>query len=323
MLRVNEKCLKGFLMTDSRLSAAEQVKTLWDLGGLGWRELAKRLWQEIQQDDLINRGYELAYNFLVAVFPMMLFLIAMFGLFASTGTSLRTDLFFYIQRVVPPSAYQLVSKTVTEAIQNSGGGKLTLGLVLALYSGSSGMTQLMANLNNAYEVRERRSWVKVHLISLALTLVISVLVIAALLLILGGAHVGSYLENVVGLKHLVVVGLKVLQWVLSIGFIVLAFALIYYFGPDLKERHWYWITPGSVLGVALWLAASGGLRVYLHFFDSYSKMYGSLGALIVLLLWFYITGMAFLIGGATNSVIEHAAAEHGHPEAKAPGQKAA
>jgi membrane protein len=90
-----------------------------------------------------------------------------------------------------------------------------------------------------------------------------------------------------------------------------------------KERHWYWITPGSVIGVVLWALASAGLRAYLHFFNTYNRTYGSLGAVMILMLWFYVTGLAFLMGGQLNSTIEHAAAEHGHPEAKAPGQKAA
>ena len=110
---------------------------------------------------------------------------------------------------------------------------------------------------------------------------------------------------------------------LALAFVVIAFAVIYYFGPDVKERHWYWITPGSVVGVALWAIASAAFRGYLHFFNSYSKTYGSLGAVMILMLWFYITGLAFLVGGQINSTIEHAAAEHGHPEAKSVGRKAA
>ena len=310
-------------MTESRLSTTEQIASIWALGGLGWRELGQRVLREIRDNDLLNRGYELAYNFLLAVFPMLLFLIALFGIFASAGATLRTNLFLYMQRMLPPAAYELISKTVTEVIRTSGGGKLTFGLALALYSGSSGMTQLMSNLNNAYEVRERRSWIKVHLISLGLTLVISALVIGALLLILAGGHVVTHFGHMLGLSAVLLWGWRLLQWTLSVAFIISAFALIYYFGPDVLERHWYWITPGSVFGVGIWLGASALLRVYLHFFDSYSKTYGSLGAVIVLLLWFYVTGLAFLFGGSVNSVIEHAAAEKGHPEAKAEGEKAA
>jgi membrane protein len=116
---------------------------------------------------------------------------------------------------------------------------------------------------------------------------------------------------------------KALEWPIALMFVVLSFSLIYYFGPDLKEQHWYWITPGSLFGVLVWLIASFGFRGYLHFFNTYSRTYGSLGAVMILLVWFYVTGLAFLIGGEINAQIEHAAAERGHPEAKAEGQKQA
>ncbi len=212
---------------------------------------------------------------------------------------------------------------MNEVTQNSSGGKLTFGIIFALYAASGGVTQLMSTLNAAYEVQEARSWLKVHLISLALTIAMSLFLITALVLVLAGGSVVEFVGQIVGLSTASLIVGKVLQWILAVGFVVLAFAVIYYFAPDVKERHWYWITPGSVVGVLLWAAASAGLRVYLHFFDSYSRTYGSLGAVMILMLWFYITGLAFLIGGQINSTIEHAAAEHGHPEAKAPGQKAA
>ncbi|HSS98838.1 MAG TPA: YihY/virulence factor BrkB family protein, partial [Terriglobales bacterium] len=116
---------------------------------------------------------------------------------------------------------------------------------------------------------------------------------------------------------------KILVWFVALIFVVVSFSLVYYFAPDLKEQHWYWITPGSVIGVLLWLLASFAFRGYLHFFNSYSKTYGSLGAVIILLLWFYVAGLTFLLGGEINAEIEHAAAERGHPEAKAEGEKKA
>ena len=173
-------------------------------------------------------------------------------------------------------------------------------------------------MNVAYEVREGRSWLKVHLIALGLTIIaMSILIIAALLLVLAGGQLVELIGGAVGLNSAALVAAKVLQWALALGFVVFAFAIIYYFARDVKERHWYWITPGSVVGVVLWTVASAALRGYLHFFNSYSKTYGSLGAVIILMLWFYVTGLAFLVGGEINSTIEHAAAEHGHPEAKA------
>jgi membrane protein len=318
-----KKVFSGGHMSDSELSARQQISSIWDLGGLSWRELARRTWGGITQNDLLNRAYELAYNFLLAVFPLLLFLLALLGLFAAASKGLRSALFFYFEGALPPAAYNVLVSTLREITWNSSSGKLTFGLIFALYSGSGGMTQLIATLNAAYEVHEGRSWIKVHLVSIALTVALTVLSTAALLMVLTGGRVAAFVGLELDLQSLFSVLGTILQWGLALGFVVLAFALIYYFAPDVHERHWYWITPGSVVGVIVWAIASGALRAYLHFFNSYSKTYGSLGAVMILMLWFYITGLAFLIGGQINSTIEHAAAEHGHPEAKAVGKKAA
>jgi len=310
-------------MSESALTTGEQLASLWSLGGRPWNELEKRVWQGVQNNDLLNRAYELAYNFLLAVFPMLLVLLALLGIFAQQSNSLRNYLLYYFQVALPPLAYQLVTSTLTEIVRASGGGKLTFGLVFALWSGSAGMTQLMTTLNAAYAVREQRSWVKIHLISLCLTLAISVLIMVALLLVVAGGYVLNYAAQHIGMSDLAYVGVKIAQWLFALAFVVVAFAVIYYFAPNVYEQHWYWITPGSLVGVSVWVLASAGLRLYLHFANSYSKSYGSLGAVMILMLWFYVTGLAFLIGGQINATIEHAAAEHGHTEAKAAGEKKA
>ncbi|HVF27462.1 MAG TPA: YihY/virulence factor BrkB family protein, partial [Pyrinomonadaceae bacterium] len=114
---------------------------------------------------------------------------------------------------------------------------------------------------------------------------------------------------------------KIVQWPVVLAFVILGFGLIYYFGPDLHDAKWQWITPGAVIGVLLWLLVSFGFRTYLSFFNSYSATYGSLGAVIILMLWFYLTGAAILVGGEINSEIEHAMAEAGESDAKERGEK--
>ncbi len=310
-------------MTDSRLNTGEQLQSIWSLGGLTWRELLRRVWGGIDRNDLINRAYELAYNFLLAVFPMLLFLLGLLGIFASQGSQLRNNLFYYVQLVLPPDASNLLMRTIVQVTPSTTGGKLTFGLLFALYAGSAGMTQLMSTLNAAYEVRESRSWIRVHLVSLALTLAMSALLIVALFIVLAGGQMIASIGQDTGLSTPAYIFAKILQWVFALTFVVFAFAVIYYFAPNVHEQHWYWLTPGSVLGVVFWAIASVALRVYLHFFNSYSKTYGSLGAVIILMLWFYVAGLSFLLGSQINATIEHAAAEHGHVEAKAPGEKAA
>ena len=310
-------------MAESVLDTEQQVESIWKLGGLRPKQLAKRVWEEMNHDDAWSISSALAYNFLLAIFPMLLFLVALFGIFAAQRAELQNSLFYYFSQVLPPAAFQLISNTLNEVIKNTGGGKLTLGLVLALWSGAGGMTSLMSGLNAAYHVRDSRSFIKFRLTALGLTVGVSVLVVAALFIVLMGGNAAEFVGARLNLADITVLAWKVVQWPIALGFLILSFALIYYFGPDLKEQHWYWITPGSLIGVMVWLVVAFAFRVYLHFFNSYSKSYGSLGAVIILLLWFYVTGLAFLVGGEVNSEIEHAAAERGHPEAKPEGKKAA
>jgi membrane protein len=312
-----------FPMAASQLSTAQQLESIWKLGGLTPKQLAREVIHRVYEDNLLGRASELAYSFVLAIFPGMLFLLSLLGFFASHAVTLRESLLGYFADFLPPAAYQIFAHTLDEAAKNASGDKITLGLFLSLWFAAGGMTSMISTLNEAYHVHDNRSFLKVRAIAVGLTTVISFLTLSALVLVMIGSHLAEMLGELLHLRHAIVLAWQFLHWPLAAFFLVLAFSLIYYYAPDLKEQHWYWITPGSLVGVLLWLAASGLLRGYLHFFNSYSRTYGSLGAVIILLLWLYVTALAFLIGGEINAIIEQAAAERGHPEAKAAGQKAA
>jgi membrane protein len=297
------------------------MASVWELGGLTWRELGRRVWCSIYDGDLLTRAAALSYYFLLALFPLLLFLIAMLGYFAEVGTELRADLLRYLAHIMPRSASTLIRTTVDEIAQNTGGGKLTFGLLTAVWAASYGMGAISDTLNSAYGVKETRPWWRVRLTSIGLTIVIAVFTISALSLVLYGGEIGDALANRFGFTEAFTLAWKILQWPIVLAFVLLAFALIYYFAPDLKVQKWYWITPGSITAVALWLLVSFLFRLYLRFFDNYSLTYGSLGAVIVLMLWFYLTGTAILIGGGVNAEIENAAADAGTPGAKRYGRK--
>jgi membrane protein len=230
-------------------------------------------------------------------------------------------LFAYLSRVLPGSASNLVDSTMYEVSAASGGGKVTLGLLAALWAASNGMGAITDALNAAYNVKESRPWWKQRLTAISLTLVLSILIISALLLVLYGGRLANQIAVTYGFDDLFTITWKLLQCPIVLGFMLLAFALIYYLAPDLHEQKWLWITPGSVMGVGVWLLVSFGFKLYLHFFDSYSKTYGALGAVIILMLWLYLTGAAILIGGEVNSEIENAAAAARDPQAKEKGEK--
>ncbi|HEX8456751.1 MAG TPA: YihY/virulence factor BrkB family protein [Pyrinomonadaceae bacterium] len=297
------------------------MASVWELGGLTWRELGRRVWCEMYDGDLLTRAAALSYYFLLALFPLLLFLVAMLGYFAEVGTELRANLLRYLSTVVPRTASALIRTTIDEITANAGGGKVTFGLLTAVWAASYGMGAISDTLNSAYGVKESRPWWRVRLTSIGLTIVIAILTIAALTLVLYGGEIGDALSNRFGFSRAFTLAWTILQWPIVLAFVLLAFALIYYYAPDVIDQRWYWITPGSLIGVALWLLVSFVFRVYLRYFDNYSVTYGSLGAVIILMLWFYLTGCAILIGGGVNAEIEQAAARRGTPGAKPYGQK--
>src|SRR5918911_87079 len=300
---------------------AKAKASLWQLGGLSWRELGKRVWNESNNDDVWGRAAQLSYYFLLALFPLLLVMMAMLGIFADKGTELRHQLLTYLAQVMPASAGELVQKTVDELSSSAGAGKISFGLLATLWAASNGMGAISETLNTAYNVKESRPYWKTRLVAISLTIALAVLIVAALALLLYGFEIADAVTSWVGLSGVFNITWKIVQWPIILFFILLAFNLIYYFAPDLKQQEWKWVTPGSVIGVVLWLLISFAFKTYLTYFNSYSATYGSLGALIIMMLWFYFTGMAILIGGEVNSEIENAAAKAGDPEAKEKGEK--
>ena len=269
----------------------------------------KRIIRRSNDDDLFGRAAQLSYYFLLALFPLLLVLINVLGFLAQQGTEFRTKLISYLAAVMPSSAVALVHTTLDEISAASGSGKVSLGLLAALWAASNGMGAISQTLNTAYEVRETRSWWKVRLISVVLTIALSILIISALAIVLYGGSIGEALANVYGFGQVFQILWSILQWPIALGFVLATFNLIYNFAPDLSPAQRRWFTPGAVIGVTLWLLISFAFRVYLHYFDSYSVTYGSLGALIVLMLWFYLTGVAILIGGEVNCEWEKGSAK--------------
>jgi membrane protein len=277
------------------------------LGGLTFWQLIRRVVHGIDKDDLLGRASELAYNFLLALFPLLLFILTLFGLFASRSNELQSSLLSYFAAFLPPPAFQLLKTITIEMAANATSGKLTFGIVLTLWFASGGMSSMISTLNAVYHVRESRSWFRGRIIALGLTIAILILLLTSLFIVLAGEHFSDWIGIKLHLTSIVVIAWKGLQWVAVVLFLALSFSLIYYFGPSLNQRQWHWITPGSLFGEFLWLAASAGLRIYLHFFNTYTATYGSLGAMMILLVWLYVTSLAFLIGGEINAQIERAA----------------
>ncbi|MEK6282746.1 MAG: YihY/virulence factor BrkB family protein [Acidobacteriota bacterium] len=271
---------------------------------MNWKKFAGRLWTRINDHDIFGGAAKLSYYFLLALFPLLLVLMTVLGYFAESGSELRDKLISYLGTVMPSSAITLVHTTLDEISQARGGGKISLGLLAALWAASNGMGAISETLNAAYGVREQRPWWKVRLMSIVLTIALSVMIVLALVIVLYGGHIGDRVAAYFGFSAAFTIVWNILQWPIALLALLLTFNLIYYFGPSVRPRKQRWCMIGTITAVVLWLLVSFGFRLYLHFFNSYSVTYGSLGALIILMLWFYFTGLAILLGGEINSELE-------------------
>jgi len=277
--------------------------TLWTRGGLSLSRLTSNIYGAIRDDDLIGRASGLAFNFLLAFFPLMLFVLSLFSMFASRSLQLETSFMLYCSKILPLSAFELLRQITSELSLETDGGKLTVSIALALWFASGGVSSMISALNATYRVPDTRSWLRIRLTALGLTLVLAFLLLFAMFTVLIGTRLVDWLGAVLNLETTSVLLWKAIQWPAALMFLMASFSLIYYFGPDLPHKRWHWITPGSLVGVLLWLAASWGFRLYLRYFNTYSASYGSLGAVMILLVWMYVAGLAFLVGSEIDAEI--------------------
>ena len=264
------------------------------------KEIASRTWAEIRTDDVFGKSAQLAYYFFLALFPFLICVIASLSIFGSAdrGRTMLLDLF---ARSLPQPAFQLISTTFDEIIRSGGPLKMSFGILGSVWSASMGMGAVMDTLNAAYRVKETRSLSKQYAVAIGLTCGIGVLLVLSIVTaIYGGKVIALFSGTLIGTALL-----NVVRWSMVLGVILLAFAITYYFAPNLTERHWHWITPGAVVGIVLLIIVSAGLRLYLSHFPTYNATYGSLGAVISLLLYFYLSGAAVLSGAALNGVLQH------------------
>jgi membrane protein len=266
---------------------------------LSYKDLFKQLLKKVTDDDIIGNAAQIAFYFSFAIFPLLLFLMSLLGIILNDKKDLQSELFLILAQVMPRSAFDLVKSTLDEVTTNATGGKLSIGVLITLWSASAGIDNMRGTLNEVYNLTETRSWIRAKLTSLCLTLAIGVLILITLSFLVYGSQIFA---SVLPVDSPYV--LQGLEWLAILVLLLLAFALIYNFAPNHSPFQWKWITPGAVIGVVLWVIFSGAFRLYLRYFDSYAATYGSLGAMIILMLWLYLTALVILIGGAVNAILD-------------------
>lgn len=280
---------------------------------LSWQELARRTYQKATEDNFLDLAAQLSYYFFLALFPTILFLLALASFFPLQN--LTDNIGSTLGSVTSPEVSQLVQDQMQRLGNAQSGGLLTFGVLAALWSSSAALVSIVGALNRAYDITEGRPWWKVRLVAIGLTVGTALLVLVGLSLVLAGPALATYLGDTLGWGALFKWTWLILQWPLVFAMITTAIGLVYYFGPD-AEQDWAWVSPGALVGTTLWLVVSLAFKLYVAKFTDYNASYGAVGGVIVMLLWFYISGIALIFGAEMNATIEHASAS-----GKAPGQK--
>jgi membrane protein len=280
---------------------------------IGWLDLAKRTAAEIMADNCLGLSAQLAYYFFLALFPALLFLVAVISFIPIEH--LMDSIVGSLSRVAPGEVLSIIQDQILKIAHDQAGGLLTFGMLGTIWSTSSGVTAIIDSLNQAYDIQECRPWWKVRLVALGLTVALAVFIVVSTVLVIAGPTLAEKVADWFRLGAAFTWTWKIVQWPIVFGLVTTAIALIYYYAPD-AEQDWTWITPGSILATVLWLLVSLGFKFYVSNFGAYNATYGTIGGVIVLMLWFYLSALAVLVGAEVNAEIEHAS-----PYGKDPGEK--
>jgi membrane protein len=285
--------------------------------GVSWKEVGRGLFNEIVNGSVLDLAAQLSYFFLFSLFPLLFFMVALTP-YLPVGDVLD-DLMRRAAQILPGDVMSIVQSHLTDLVKNPRPNLLSIGLLVALWSASRGVNAFRTGLNLAYDVQESRPYWKFQGLCVVMTLVTTLMVILSFALMIIGGKAGVWLAGKLpGSEHLLMIG-SWLRWPAGALIISLALALNYYMLPDVKQEFVY-LTPGSIMGTVLWLLSTWGFTKYVEHFGNYNATYGSIGGVVVLMTWLYLTGLIFLLGGKLNALIEHSARGGKERGARAPGE---
>jgi membrane protein len=285
---------------------------------LSWGELLKRTAKETSEDDCLGLAAQLAYYFFLALFPAILFILALASFFPLTN--FIDEIVRTLRPIAPAQILTFLEEQLRRLSNADSGGILTIGILGAVWSSSAAVVAIIGSLNRAYDIEEGRPWWKVRLTAIGLTVALALLILVSFSLVVAGPTFAQHLASSFGLGAAFEWTWRILQWPLAFFLVSTAIGLVYYFAPD-AEQDWVWITPGAIASTLLWVIVSLAFKYYVANFADYNATYGAVGGVIVLLLWFYISGLAILVGAEMNAEIEHASPWGKDPGEKVPGQK--
>ncbi|MBJ6748770.1 YihY/virulence factor BrkB family protein [Geomonas anaerohicana] len=296
------------------------LRSYFKLGDASYMDLAKKVYRKFSDEDCPEHAAAMAYYFLFASFPFLLFLTTLIGYLPIPH--LMDYMLANAAKFLPSEAFSLIESNIRALFMNKKQGLLSFGILLALWASSNAIVSVMDAMNNLYDVKEGRPFWKVRLTAIGLVVGLSLLILCAMALLMFGVKIADFIAGLINFGVAFKVGFVIGLIPVTLFLLVLAVAVIYYFTPDV-EHAWKWISPGAVVAIPCWVVMSFGFSYYINNFGSYDKTYGSIGAVIVLLLWLYLSGLIILAGAVINAVIEHSSEEGKEPGEKVEGEHAA
>jgi membrane protein len=277
---------------------------LGDLSRRDWIAILRRAVRESLDDGITMTASAVAYSSFFAIPSPLLLALGLFTLFSDAETI--RDFMDRLDAFMPAEATQLLGESLARLEEKPATGILItiLGFALALWASTSATTTYMRALNTAYGRKDGRSFVRRRLIALGLVAAMGGAVALVVFLLILGPYAERGVENLLGIESTLAWAWWVIQWPLLIGGLLVAFGVLHYFGPDVEQRAWRFVTPGSAIAVAAWLVVSAGFALFTGLFESYNKTWGSLSAVIVTLTWLWLSGLALLFGGEVNAEVE-------------------
>jgi membrane protein len=267
-----------------------------------WLAAVKRSFKEFLADDCMGLSQQIAYSSLLAFFPAVAFLVGALSIF-----DLYDNVIELLDPIAPQGVIDFISGLQKDAGQGASVAAFVIGFFGAVWAASGAMGSIIKSVNRAYERQETRAVWKVRLIAILLVVATGITTAGIFLLIVLGGGLGDAIAKKAGLGTAFDLAWGILRWPVAFCAILLFFALIYYLAPNVDQRNWKWVTPGSVLGGLLWLALSGLFALYVTFAGNYTKTYGTIASGIILLLWLNYSAFALLYGAELNSELDRQA----------------
>ncbi len=299
-----------------------RLKEAWNFGGLSFRQLLVQTWTKMNENEILTRAAAVSFYAMLALVPILALLLTTLvqllpdlsgttgktvGLGNLTVEQLQTSL----RQLLPEEGFKVVADQIARMQKSPPFGLLSIGVLFALWTAASLFLAIIDAMNRVYGVIETRSFLKLRLTAIIMTILQALILLLTLVAVVGGPEILIWL----GVRGYSATIALVIQWTVILMMMLFSFSLTFYVGPDAQQR-WEWITPGSFMGTAVFLAFTYVFRIYAQNFGNYNKAYGSLGGVMALLLWFWVSSVVLLVAGQMNKVIEHAS-----PLGKREGQK--